>query len=95
LQIVHLFNMFKEKNKGNKKNGKIDTPSRTNGNHARVFKKNKFSGARGESRTRIGLIPLDPKSSASTISATLAQKIINNLIKVKIEVKKSSMNRGN
>ena len=37
-------------------------------------KKNKLSGARGESRTRIGISPLDPKSSASTISATLAQE---------------------
>ena len=75
-------------------NLRIKIPSRTNGNYTGLYKKNKISGARGETRTRIGISPLDPKSSASTISATLAQGAQNNLIKVKVEVKKSSGNTG-
>ena len=73
-------------------NMRIKIPSRTKDKYTGIYKKNKISGARGETRTRIGISPLDPKSSASTISATLAQGGLNNLIRVKVEVKKSSVN---
>ncbi len=73
-------------------NMRIKILSRTKGKYTGLYKKNKISGARGETRTRTGISPLDPKSSASTISATLAHGKLNNLIRVKVEVKKSSVN---
>jgi hypothetical protein len=76
LQVVHLFIYLislKRKIKEIKKPGNKN-PIKDQRQLYETIQKNKFSGARGETRTRIGISPLDPKSSASTISATLAQE---------------------